>query len=217
MPNDAHSTSTRQRIIAAACKAFTDYGYEHTTIRQIVALAGTNIASINYHFGSKEALYHAVVDTVIADHMAVFRRALQDYDIAAGTPERIRAFARERMLHNLGARSYHPPRLFGWELIAPSADPGNLFERHLTEIGPRLTALVAPLFVDGAEPQQKALAVHWFFTAIMPPPPVAEALHQLLGPEPDPAALDAAVARLVDAAIVGVAALTAPAGTAPSR
>lgn len=211
MPNDAFSNSTRQRIIAAACKAFSDQGYERTTIRQIVALAGTNIASINYHFGSKETLYRAVVDSVISEHMAAFRRALADYDIAAGSPDRIRAFARERMMENLGTGAYHPPRLFGWELIAPAANPGVLFERHLAEIEPRLTALIAPLFAERTPALQKSLAVHWFFTAIMPPPPVAEALHKLLGPDPDPAALEAAVASLVDAAIAGVVALTGPA------
>ncbi|OLT08978.1 hypothetical protein BJF78_06400 [Pseudonocardia sp. CNS-139] len=34
-------------------------GFAHTTARDIVAASGTNLASIGYHFGSKEALLNA--------------------------------------------------------------------------------------------------------------------------------------------------------------
>lgn len=48
--------STRARILAAAERLFSHQGLEKATIRGIAAEAGVNIAAVNYHFGSKEAL-----------------------------------------------------------------------------------------------------------------------------------------------------------------
>ena len=49
--------NTRQRILEAAGEIFTDSGLRLTTIRQISARAGVNVAAINYHFQSKGNLY----------------------------------------------------------------------------------------------------------------------------------------------------------------
>jgi TetR/AcrR family transcriptional regulator, regulator of cefoperazone and chloramphenicol sensitivity len=52
--------ATRQRILDAACVEFGEKGYHDATHAAICTRAGANIAAINYHFGSKEALYRAV-------------------------------------------------------------------------------------------------------------------------------------------------------------
>src|SRR5437870_6290329 len=38
-----------------------EHGFEATSLRQITATAGVNLAAANYHFGSKEELFHAVL------------------------------------------------------------------------------------------------------------------------------------------------------------
>lgn len=48
---------TRKSLLAAASEIFAEKGFRDTTIVEISERAGTNIAAINYHFGSKEALY----------------------------------------------------------------------------------------------------------------------------------------------------------------
>ena len=48
--------STRKAIIEAAMRGFAEKGFAATSTREIAALAGTNIASISYHFGGKEGL-----------------------------------------------------------------------------------------------------------------------------------------------------------------
>jgi len=61
---------TRERILNAAEKLFAARGYEGTSIRAIVTSSGDTIGSVNYHFGSKEKLFHEVVRRrydVIAD------------------------------------------------------------------------------------------------------------------------------------------------------
>lgn len=49
--------NTRRRILEAAGEIFADSGFRQTTIRQISARAGVNVAAINYHFQSKDNLY----------------------------------------------------------------------------------------------------------------------------------------------------------------
>lgn len=49
-------TDTRQRLLDAAEWLFIEKGYEAMSLRHITTSAGANLAAVNYHFGSKEAL-----------------------------------------------------------------------------------------------------------------------------------------------------------------
>lgn len=54
------ATSTRDRILATAEQLFAEAGIGATSLRTITAAAGVNLAAVNYHFGSKDALVEAV-------------------------------------------------------------------------------------------------------------------------------------------------------------
>lgn len=66
-PNQGNSdpafadNGTRGRVLQAALEQFAQSGFESASVREITAAAQANLAAINYHFGTKEALYHAVV------------------------------------------------------------------------------------------------------------------------------------------------------------
>ncbi|MFD6660034.1 TetR/AcrR family transcriptional regulator [Streptomyces parvus] len=51
----------REQLLAGAKRCLYERGYARTTARDLVAASGTNLASIGYHFGSKEALLNAAV------------------------------------------------------------------------------------------------------------------------------------------------------------
>lgn len=53
--------STEEKIIRAADKIFTQKGYAATRTREIAEEAGTNLALLNYYFGSKANLFRNVV------------------------------------------------------------------------------------------------------------------------------------------------------------
>src|SRR5438034_3826764 len=55
------SSATQGKILDAAEALFMEHGFEATTLRQITAAAGVNLAAVHYHFGSKEELFHAVL------------------------------------------------------------------------------------------------------------------------------------------------------------
>lgn len=51
---------TRERILDVAERLFMAHGYEGTSMRMITSAADVNLAAVNYHFGSKEALLREV-------------------------------------------------------------------------------------------------------------------------------------------------------------
>jgi len=58
---EATSLGTKSRILDAAERLFLEHGFEATSLRQLTAAAGVNLAAVNYHFGSKEELFQAVL------------------------------------------------------------------------------------------------------------------------------------------------------------
>jgi TetR/AcrR family transcriptional regulator, regulator of cefoperazone and chloramphenicol sensitivity len=56
---------TRTAIIEAAMRGFGERGFAATGIREIATLAGTNVASISYHFGGKEGLRAACAEHIV--------------------------------------------------------------------------------------------------------------------------------------------------------
>ena len=58
---DATSADTKTRILDAAEQLFMEHGFEATSLRQLTTAAGVNLAAVNYHFGSKEVLFQAVL------------------------------------------------------------------------------------------------------------------------------------------------------------
>jgi len=55
------AAATKTRILDAAEALFMEHGFEATSLRSITATAEVNLAAVNYHFGSKEELFQAVL------------------------------------------------------------------------------------------------------------------------------------------------------------
>lgn len=58
---------TPGRLLEAAERLFAERGFGGTSVRDITAAAGCNIAAVNYHFGSKEKLYRELFATRLDD------------------------------------------------------------------------------------------------------------------------------------------------------
>src|SRR5512147_418953 len=78
---------TRTRILDAAEELFMLHGFEGTSMRLLTAKAGANLAAVNYHFGSKDALIEAVfrrrLDPMNTARIAELERLEKD---SAGRP-----------------------------------------------------------------------------------------------------------------------------------
>src|SRR5688500_8117016 len=58
---DLASADTKTRILDAAEQLFMEHGFEATSLRSLTSAASVNLAAVNYHFGSKEELFQAVL------------------------------------------------------------------------------------------------------------------------------------------------------------
>ena len=56
------SLQTKQKLIQVAGVMFAERGYTQVTVRDIIDAANANLGALNYHFGTKECLYGAVLE-----------------------------------------------------------------------------------------------------------------------------------------------------------
>lgn len=80
---------TKERIIKVTMELIASEGFQNVTIRKIANQADVNLAAVNYHFGSKDAVINEALKTVMAQLINAFSQ-LKD----AGTEprERLRLF-----------------------------------------------------------------------------------------------------------------------------
>ncbi len=90
---DALSQDTKTRILDAAEGLFMAHGFEATSLRQLTAAAGVNLAAVNYHFGTKEELFQAVLtrrlDPMNQERIDLLRRYEREAGGKALTCEKI--------------------------------------------------------------------------------------------------------------------------------
>jgi AcrR family transcriptional regulator len=63
----AQTEATTRKLIDIAREQFATQGYANTATEEIVRLAGVTRGALYHHFGSKEGLFRAVVESVQAD------------------------------------------------------------------------------------------------------------------------------------------------------
>jgi len=95
---------TRTRILDVAEELFMQHGFEGTSMRVLTAKAGVNLAAVNYHFGSKDALIEALFRRRLDPMNAERINALDALEAEAKgkpvSPEAlIRAFVRPGLSH----------------------------------------------------------------------------------------------------------------------
>src|SRR5947207_3146927 len=90
---------TKHRVIDAAIEAFGMEGFERTSTRALVERAGTNLVSIHYHFGSKEAVYRAAAEHIAASIRERSEPALQRARDVAARPGASRAELVDAVCH----------------------------------------------------------------------------------------------------------------------
>jgi AcrR family transcriptional regulator len=76
------STPTREKLLLVARRLFAGHGYDGTSVRDITGQADANLGAVTYHFGTKQALYEAVISSLIDPMRAGMERAVQ----GPGTP-----------------------------------------------------------------------------------------------------------------------------------
>ena len=73
---------TRERIVVAAAKAFSERGFRAASTRDIAARAGVNQGLITYYFRSKQELWKAAAGRILDRLEEVLGQPLEDIDAA---------------------------------------------------------------------------------------------------------------------------------------
>ena len=114
------AADTKERILNVAERFFADRGFPATSLRDLTSEANVNIASVNYHFGSKEALLAAVLERRLRPVNARRLELLDAIEAAAGNgapnaEDVIRAFLSPpfQKRHEWGAAGDNFLRLLG--------------------------------------------------------------------------------------------------------
>jgi AcrR family transcriptional regulator len=84
---DMAGSETQGRLLDAAEHLFAMHGLEATSLRAITTEANVNLASVNYHFGSKEALIQAVFARRIGPINTERLRLLSLAEVAGDPPD----------------------------------------------------------------------------------------------------------------------------------
>jgi AcrR family transcriptional regulator len=130
---------TKDRILDAAEKLFSDNGFDATSLRDITTSAQVNLAAVNYHFQSKDSL----IDSVIARRIEpVNRKRLEMLDAAGENPsveQILTAFLTP--LLDLELECMLP--LMGRILSTPGQFVERVYRRHLSVVAQRFRTALA--------------------------------------------------------------------------
>ncbi|MBN2315625.1 MAG: CerR family C-terminal domain-containing protein [Sedimentisphaerales bacterium] len=145
---------TRDKILKAASEVFAKEGYRNTTVADICRRAGSNVAAVNYHFGSKDALY------VIVWRNA-FEEALRAYPPDGGLPpdapaeQCLHALVHSALHRILGAgRLGHAGRILIREMSDPSEAIRGVFRDVVRPLRERTRKIIKRLLGPNANDRE---------------------------------------------------------------
>ena len=132
----APTSDTRDRILDAAERLFVEHGFDGTSMRMITGAANANLAAVNYHFGSKDALVQEVFRRRLADLNERRIAALDRLEVeAAGAPLKpsriVEAFFGTAL--ELAADTEHGGRTFMRLLARTYTEPNAFVRQFLAE------------------------------------------------------------------------------------
>jgi AcrR family transcriptional regulator len=136
----------KNRLLDAAYNVLLDEGVQGLSIRRVTAEAGVNVASVNYTFGSKEALIAALFERLLAPITAERLRRLDRVSELSGASvlDVVRAFV-EPLVEAHTREGQALAQLFRYFASDTTGPAMNTVRTLLNPGGDRFQAALAPL------------------------------------------------------------------------
>ncbi|MFZ5428259.1 MAG: CerR family C-terminal domain-containing protein [Thermodesulfobacteriota bacterium] len=142
---------TKLRLLGAAGEVFAEKGFQRGTIRDICARAGTNVASVNYHFGGKSGLYEALLEHC---HQEGMRRhpPTEGLTDESEAEEALASFIRSFLFRTLADDNpAWSTKLMAKGMGEPSPALSRLVQSSVRPNMERLMGMVAAILGEGAD------------------------------------------------------------------
>ena len=146
----AGARATKDRLLTAAAALFAEHGFHGTKIRDIAARARVNVAAGNYHYGSKKALYLAVLRAQFAEiraSLAARGATRAPSELARLGRRELAGLLRARVKVMLDILIGPPPGLHGTLMQREMCDPSEalpvIVEEFIRPIMREMGAIVA--------------------------------------------------------------------------
>lgn len=164
LPSREDGKETRARIIQCAGQLIAQQGYAKTTSKSICQLAQVNMAAVNYHFGSRDGLYLAVLQEEVHKKLL----SLESLQTLAASPispkEKIAAFLEQYILMGSDGSEWQLQVLFR-EILNPSPLIGQVID---TAAMPKLKVILG-FFADYLEISYDDPKLYSYFLSTMAP------------------------------------------------
>ncbi len=205
-----HDNETRGRVLEAAARLFAEHGFNHVSIRDICREAGSNVASVNYHFGDKLGLYRELIGAV-AEGMNDAKNSA--FGAGAGRPpeEQLRAYIRgflHQLLDQNPEETCWLEKLMVRETTEPTPALDLIIEKGIKPAAERLAKLVGEVLglpADDPRAMQGAGAIQGLCIWYRSTRPVAERMFPELKITPE--RIDEIADFVADFSLAGIRAL----------
>jgi AcrR family transcriptional regulator len=199
--------STKERILDTAERLFALNGLEATSLRAITAEAGVNLASVNYHFQSKDALVQAVIARRVGPINARRLALLEAYESAAGSnspplEKVLEAF----ILPVLEASATHAPEfgpIMGRIYTEPKEFAEKVYKGHMEPIARRFIVAFARALPDLPE-EELFWRLHFTFGGLAHTIGAGHLLHLISGGKCDLSDVAGTLARMQSFMLAGL-------------
>ena len=202
--------TTKDRILDAAERLFARDGFEATSLRAITAEAKVNLAAVNYHFQSKEALVQAVIGRRMGPVNAQRLALLDAYESAAsGEPlplEKIMDAFLRPIVALVGSQAHEFVPLIGRIYIEPGEFAVRLYTQQFEPMRQRFFPALHRALPD-LPPDELAWRLHFSIGALAHTMAASKILELMSRGRCDISDVEGTLARLKTFVMAG---LTAP-------
>lgn len=200
---------TKDTILNAAEDLFAEQGFAATSLRQLTARAGVNLAAVNYHFGSKEDLAKAVLQRRIEPINRERRQRLDAMNRPAAIEAILRAFIEPALRSpQVGPGQTQQPaatglcRVFGRISIEQPPFLHEFLAEQFGELGRRFVAMLSEA-APGIDAETLWWRMHFTVGAMAHTLQSAHVVGQMSGGACDPNNHDAIAEQLITFATCG--------------
>jgi AcrR family transcriptional regulator len=157
-----NSERTKERILNAAERLFSEQGFDGVSVRDIAATAGVQLALISYYFRNKQGLYRAVfrrrIDAVSNERLTRLQEILGRKRPQPTIEEVLDALARPWVEMREKRSGLHYTRLIAREVADPNENSRGIVKEMLDPIALKFIDAMCKVL-----PNHRRSEIHWAY------------------------------------------------------